>query len=252
MRKTLLVAFLVTVFLHSTSSSAFASHSWGYHWNRSANPFGIKLGDNLSPAWDPYLQTTSSDWSQSSVLDTSIIAGSATPRTCRPRAGQVEVCNYRYGNNGWLGIAQVWTNNGHITQGTVKVNDTYYNQAIYNTPAWKNLVMCQEVGHTLGLDHQDENMTNPNLGTCMDYSNDPTSNQHPNAHDYGQLETIYAHPDPAATPAPTRFTWGRQQSAEINSPSDWGQLIRSQVRSKLFEKDFGDGNKVYTFVTSAN
>jgi hypothetical protein len=40
--------------------------------------------------------------------------------------------------------------------------------------------MCQEVGHTFGLDHQDENFNNTNLGTCMDYTNDPSTNQHPN------------------------------------------------------------------------
>ena len=52
-----------------------------------------------------------------------------------------------------------------------EVNDTYFNTAKYNTPVWRNLVMCQEVGHTLGLDHQDEIFDNVNLGTCMDYTN---------------------------------------------------------------------------------
>ena len=50
------------------------------------------------------------------------------------------------------------------------------------------MVMCQEVGHDFGLDHQDENFNNPNLGTCMDYTNDPSTNQHPNAHDYEELD----------------------------------------------------------------
>ena len=59
--------------------------------------------------------------------------------------------------------------------------------------------MCQEVGHTLGLDHQDENFDNPNLGTCMDYTSDPGTNQHPNQHDYDELEAIYAHLDTTTT-----------------------------------------------------
>jgi hypothetical protein len=74
------------------------------------------------------------------------------------------------------------------------MNDSYFSQAQYNTPAWRQLVMCQEPGHTLGLDHQDENFNNPNLGTCMDYTNSPGTNQHPNKGDYDQLECIY---DPA-------------------------------------------------------
>src|SRR6266508_6040944 len=115
---------------------------------------------------------------------------------CQATTGRVEVCNSTYGNNGWLGIASIWITTGnHITQGTVKLNDTYFNTSTYNTTAWRNLVSCQEVGHTFGLDHQDENFDNPNLGTCMDYTRDSSTNQHPNSHDYEELLCIY---DPAS------------------------------------------------------
>jgi hypothetical protein len=70
---------------------------------------------------------------------------------------------------------------------TLKVNDTYFNTPTYDTTPWRNLVMCQEVGHTLGLDHQDTSFDNPNLGTCMDYASNPLGppdNEHPNKHDY--------------------------------------------------------------------
>jgi hypothetical protein len=136
------------------------------------------------------------------VLETTIVAGKTKRSNCRPTSGQVEVCNYRYGSNGWLGLAQIWISGSHIVQGTSNVNDTYFNRARYNTRSWRNMVMCQEVGHTLGLDHQDEAHSNTNLGTCMEYTNDPSgtlgtngtlSNEHPNAHDYKQLEAIYTH-----------------------------------------------------------
>src|SRR5688572_31754287 len=52
---------------------------------------------------------------------------------CRPTAGRIEVCNAAYGNNGWLGIAQIWISGAHITQGTTKLNDTYFNTDTYNT-----------------------------------------------------------------------------------------------------------------------
>jgi hypothetical protein len=94
------------------------------------------------------------------------------------------VCNDTYGNNGWLGIAQVWISARHTYYaGCVKLNDTYFNTPTYNITAWGSLVSCQEVGHTLGLDQQDENFNNANLGTCMDYTNNPSTNQHPNKHD---------------------------------------------------------------------
>ena len=104
-----------------------------------------------------------------------------------------------YGNNGWLGIAQIWASGSHITQGVVKLNDTYFNTPTYDTGSWRQFVMCQEIGHTFGLDHQDENFNNANLGSCMDYTNNPSSNQHPNTHDYDQLESIYSHVDGTTT-----------------------------------------------------
>lgn len=187
-------------------STAGASHSWNnYHWARTANPFTLKLGDNLTLAWDPYLAEASSDWSQSSVLDTTIVPGTGS-KNCRPTPGRVEVCNKKYGNNGWLGIAQIWLSGDHITQSVVKVNDTYFNQAPYNSPAWKRTVVCQEVAHAFGLDHQDENQTNANLGSCMDYTNNPLgppSNEHPNPHDFDQLELIYSHVDTTTTVSQT-------------------------------------------------
>lgn len=234
-------------------ATAQASHSWGnYHWARTSNPFTLKLGDNVSSQWDSYLATTSSDWSKSTVLDTTIVAGQARPKNCRPTTGRVEVCNATYGANGWLGVASISVTGGtHITQATVKVNDTYFNTSTYNTPAWRNLVMCQEVGHTFGLAHQDENFNNANLGTCMDYTNNPSTNQHPNQHDYDQLVSIYSHLDStttvgAALPGSAAYAVGED-------PSSWGAEVegsRAEGHS-TFVRDFGRGNLVITSVSWA-
>jgi len=243
--------------------SALADHSWGlYHWGRIANPFTLKLGDNVSSAWDSYLGGSSNDWSQSSILDTVVVSGKTSSKTCKPVAGRVEVCSSRYGRNGWLGVASIWINStGHITQGAVKMNDTYFNYAPYNTSAWRNLVMCQEVGHTFGLDHQDENFNNPPLGSCMDYSSDPTLNQHPNQHDYDQLETIYnSHLDSVNTASQVGFSklgkLVKGAISEVNAEEDeeWGKAIREShdKRNSLYEKSLGKGEKVYTFVIWAD
>ena len=242
-----------------------ATHSWGgYHWARTSNPFTLKLGDNVSSNWDSILATTSSDWSQSTVLSTTIVAGSANPKNCRPTSGRVEVCNSKYGNTGWLGVAQIWISGLHITQGTVKLNDTYFNTPTYNTAAWRNLVSCQEVGHTFGLDHQDENFNNANLGTCMDYTNSPGTNQHPNQHDYDELELIYSHLDTTTTVGQTLPNGnGNAQGVgamppamrdiDLSGPEQWGKVVRGS-RAQGFtvhELDFGGGHKVVTFVTWA-
>jgi hypothetical protein len=232
-----------------------ANHSWGgYHWARQANPFTLKLGENLGSVWDPILGTTSSDWSRSTVLDTTIVAGGAKPRNCRPTGGRVEVCNAAYGSTGWLGVAQIWITGGtHITQGTVKVNDTYFATSTYNTTAWRNLVMCQEVGHTLGLDHQDENFNNANLGTCMDYTNDPSTNQHPNQHDYDELQTIYAHLDSTTTIGQAALSTAAPGAASGAASGAWGRQVATSHggAASTFVRETGRGQSVVTFVVWA-
>lgn len=271
LRRGLLTAVLILLAFAVVPVPAFANHSWGgYHWARTTtDPFTLYLGDNVSSAWDFYLSTASEAWNGSAPLDTTIVRGSTRPRTCKPTSGMVEVCSATYGNNGWLGIAQIWISGSHITQGVVKLNDTYFNTEKYNTAAWRNLVVCQEVAHTFGLDHQDETFDNLNLGTCMDYTNFPEggvqgsfdygpSNEHPNAHDYEELEIIYSHPDGITTVAQTvqtRRGKGKTPPAANDEPvqlgtAQWGRLIRStnHGRTELYEHDLGRGHKILTHV----
>src|SRR6266498_1224566 len=217
-------------------SPAEASHSWnGYHWARTNNPFPISLGDNVSGSWDSELRVASSNWSVSTVLDTHVVQGWSN-RSCKPIVGRVEVCNAKYGRNGWLGVATVWISGDHIIQGTVKLNDSYQMSS-----AEKQLVVCQEIGHTLGLDHQDEVFDNANLNTCMDYTSSPESNQHPNQHDYDELEFIYNHVDSTNT-AFASTTSSSSGALDVG----WG----IKASDHLYIKDLGHGNKAYTFVVS--
>jgi hypothetical protein len=251
--------FVVILALAAFPGSANADHSWGnYHWARTANPFTLKVGDNVSSAWDAYLDEAIADWNPSTVLDLTKVAGGARSKNCRPTSGRIEVCNARYGNNGWLGIAQIWiTGSVHITQATTKVNDTYFETPTYNTPAWRRLVMCQEIAHDFGLDHQDEGFGPPNLGTCMDYTNDPDgggaygpSNEHPNSHDFQQLVTIYSHLDSfnsydTSSAIPPGFA-----NADVHAVENWGAKVRESAngRSAIYIRDFGNDFKIITHV----
>jgi hypothetical protein len=252
LRKLAATAAAVALATLALSSPASANHSWGnYHWARTSNPFTLKLGDNVTSAWDSYLSAASSDWTQSTVLNTTIVAGSTNPKNCKATTGMVQVCNSTYGNNGWLGIAGISVTGGtHITAGYVKLNDTYFNTPTYNTPAWRQLVTCQEVGHTFGLDHQDENFNNANLGTCMDYTSNPAgppSNLHPNAHDYDQLVAIYSHLD-------STTTVGQSLPGKApvigNTPASWGTLVSGSAKAGhgTYVRDLGSGNMFVTFV----
>jgi hypothetical protein len=262
LRRCHLAVVLASLMIAAFPSVTLANHSWnGYHWARTTNPVTIRLGNNLTGTWGSYLQTAASDWNASSVLQTPVVAGQAKSRNCRPDTGHVEVCNSTYGNNGWLGIAQIWVSGKHITKGSTKMNDTYMSVPPYNTAPWHRLVMCQEVGHIFGLDHQDEDFDNGNLGTCMDYTDDPDgppSNEHPNQHDYDELEEIYAHLDAPAAAQPAESAHAAPPPAmndiELTGPEQWGRLVKQSRdgHTAVFEADFGAGHKVFTFVIWAD
>ena len=236
-----------------------ADHSWSdYHWARQANPFTLQVGDNVTAAWDTHLNSAISDWSGSTVLNLTKVPGGASSKQCRPPDGRIEVCNGTYGFNGWLGIARIYVTGRHIYAASTRVNDSYFNTATYNTSAWRRFVMCQEVGHDFGLAHQDEAFGPPNLGSCMDYTNDPDgggaygpSNLRPDGHDLDQLITIYSHTDSFTTIGAAAPTSGRAAAqADDDHPSQWGRLVSSSRngRVQVYELDLGNGRRVLTHV----
>lgn len=244
----LTIAAFAAPAINNDPAPAEAGHTWGsYHWARTSNPLNLLVGDNVTSTWDGHLNVAIADWNQSSVLNLTLTTGKARGK-CRPTSGRVEVCNGAYGNTGWLGIAQIWASGNHITQGTAKMNDTYFNSAPYNTSAWRALVMCQEIGHDFGLGHQDENFDDPPMGTCMDYTSDPEPNQHPDSHDYQMLASIYSHTDSSNTASSNQGVMG----AGYDHPSDWGQMVHSHGRSSVYVRDFGNGNRMITHVFWAN
>lgn len=253
------------------SWSASAKHSWSnYHWSRTST-LSIKVAKNVSTAWDSQFNYATNDWTQAGSIDLIKVTGSADRAQCPATYGRVEACSYAYGKTGWLGLGQVWTSDGHIVQGTVKLNDTYFADPRYNTAAWRRFVVCQELGHTLGLDHQDINTSNPNLGSCMDYTSDPTgtlgtngtlNNKRPNKHDYDQLALIYQHKDSSqlsstttssGTSAAAPPAGDRRQTLRAGSgitQGEWGRAIARDARGRgrVFVRDLSAGVEVVTFV----
>lgn len=207
MKKLVVLAGLMAITAAALAAPASANHSWGsYHWARTSNPFGLTLADNtksdrLVSNWSSLLSNASSAWNASTgpstVLNTSIGQGDAGSG-CGAQQGKVEVCSDDYGDNGWLGLAQIWIYRGgkHIAQGVVQLNDHYFERGStyqYNNVPEQQHVVCQEVGHTFGLDHQSE--TGESLDTCMDYwhntGSGDTRSTTPNAGDFGELSCIY-------------------------------------------------------------
>ena len=257
--KKLLAKSALVVAMAAASVTAFATHSWnGYHWARTSSSFTLHTLDstvaNSNANWPSLLRTAASQWSQSTKIQLQVAAYTNTltaRKRCSAVAGKIRVCNASYGQNGWLGLASInLDSNGHISQGTAKMNDSY-------TSSWANPyeaphVMCQEVGHTFGLDHQ--STTGADLGTCMDYSNAPDSTA-PNAHDYAELVTIYTPTDSynsfsTSSPMTVSSALSSAQS-EMTGPVPLGVLVRKDHYFEIYVAPDGKGGLWINRVTLA-
>jgi hypothetical protein len=155
------------------------------HWFRELlrHEVGIKIGNNVSERWNIHLDRAIADWSASSRLNLEKRSGSTNAKHCDFILGRIEVCSADYGDTKWSGLAIPIYFSEHVITGVVLLNDRKFNP-LDTSPeesrrilADRQAVMCQELGHTLGLlFHRDENDSNPNLGTCMDYTNYPGGN----------------------------------------------------------------------------
>jgi hypothetical protein len=243
-RQRIILAAVIALAGTMASPAAALTQSWnGWKWARTG-PLEISLGGNLSPAWMPYLAPAAAAWSLANNIDFNVTAGKSIAPACSAVYATVQVCNGNYGATGWIGYANVWLSGGFIVQGTVKLNDYYFGVARYNTTAWRNMTICQEIGHTLGLAHTNTVKTNANTGSCMDYSNDPSgtlgtngtlANVAPNSVDYAALDGIYANLDTTQL-AQTRPTLKAGEGFSIDGlehdtltavpePGSWALLI---------------------------
>lgn len=212
-RKISTLAVIASVAFAAWTAPAQADHSWGsWHWQRATNPVKLTVFDSTTDArtliggqnWPVMLSKSAADWTTSTVLDLAVqpqtAADLAVREACPFELGAIRVCNVVNPDVTWLGLATVLpadpgSRSGHLLAATAQMNDTWFSTPFYDATNAQH-VMCQEVGHTLGLDHQDE--SGKDLGTCMDYA-DALDNESPDSHDYQQLQTIYTHLDGASS-----------------------------------------------------
>ncbi|MCH8992023.1 MAG: hypothetical protein IIA44_09795 [Acidobacteria bacterium] len=174
------VVAAVSTALVLLASPALATHSWnGYHWS----------SDNLTPTvtGETSLAEVSDvvdDWVN---LETNI-----QPTHTGSGSGDIKVVAKR-GNPNWIGLAQIKIDSdGHIVEGKITLNSAYANYDNDNGTdnIWKH-VLCQEVGHILGLQHS-------SADTCMNDAFETLGMYTtPGGHDAQQLVDIYSHLDGA-------------------------------------------------------
>jgi len=258
--KRIVVAALVGVVI---STASYAGHSWSsYHWARTSNPLNLAIVNSTTGDWVGHVTQAVTYWNESGVLNMVEEDGNTANRTrrrCKAPGGKVRVCNLAYGNNGWLGLAGISLDSaGHITSGYTKLNDTYFTTGSYYSSAeWKQSVTCQELGHNVGLAHQDEIFNNTSLKSCMDYQDPPY--QYPNDHDYAQLEAIYSsHTEDASDDgggggggcnAPQGKGCNKGKANGHNGEIGWGMSLGRHGQTESFMRIDPDGTRHITYVT---
>ncbi len=171
--KKILIALALLVL---PTSVALASNAWAtHHWS----------SDNLAP--------TVSDRTKGSFYDvpTAVeewadLSAPINPVITSKNNGNIKVSEAT--SNFWLGLARVFLDeDGHITKGEVKLNTMILSRPEFG-PLAADHVLCQELGHVLGLDHS--LLTT----SCMNGSNLGSATS-PDSHDNVTLGNIYSHPD---------------------------------------------------------
>ncbi len=142
-----------------------------FKWRAHA-PFTMTIVSSVAdPALQSALTASMGDWSASSVVD--MVYGP------QPKRGIYVKVVESY-NSGWNGLTVISNDHGYIVGATIYLNRTNTDQF---SQTFKQHVVCQELGHALGLDHQDGVMD-----SCMGPNADAP---HPNARDFADLEAMY-------------------------------------------------------------
>lgn len=181
MHRTTLMAALLAGLLLTATTVAFADHSWnGYHWR----------SDNLSPT---VVNKTSSSLYDvpAGVAEWAALGTPIQPALTTAKKGNITVSESS--SIFYLGLARIFVEGGHITKGEVKLNTRLLRS--YGAAAADH-VLCQELGHVLGLDHNRDGATGGTPDdTCMNDQGHLGEYTSPNVHDAEQLNLIYNHTD---------------------------------------------------------
>ncbi|KAL7431143.1 hypothetical protein ACHAXH_002558 [Discostella pseudostelligera] len=156
------------------------------------NGLTLSVLNNLASGsdWDEYFNTAIYDWDNGTpdAVTFSLRTMDSYDPDCQAVRRAMKVCNGNYGPTDWRGVNQILLQDNYIVTSLAKMNDYYLEGTDI---AQKQYTMCHELGHGLGLGHVDENFYNSDLGNCMDYTERPQNNMHPDDTNYQALADLY-------------------------------------------------------------
>ncbi|KAL3779309.1 hypothetical protein ACHAW5_006475 [Stephanodiscus triporus] len=147
----------------------------------------LTLQNALDDTWQTEFGTAVADWQESEALQLTT-ERVAVDYNCGRVDGVMVVCNANFGETGWVGINENSIVNNVIVSSVAKMNEYYLRNADFDH---RRLTMCHEIGHGFGLPHTDENPHNANLGNCLDYTDNPSTNLLPGDVNMAKLREMY-------------------------------------------------------------
>jgi len=222
-------------------------------WHNRGNGLHLTIVNGLTSDWYRYFTTAVDDWNACPALDLDTETIEPDDR-CQPITGQMKVCNAAYGLTAWTGLNEVYFegNGAYIVSSVAKMNESYLRRS---SSEEKQFVMCHEIGHGFGLPHRDENTTNLDLGTCLDYTARPVNNMQPDETDFSHLIDIYGQrrgrkmPSLRSRNEEDRLRFERIVSEKRSYKE--GRLLHRSGRREVYESNLGGDITMITTVLLA-
>ena len=161
---------------------------------------------NMIEQYQRYLVSALEDWQKSKDIDIEmahLVSGECSNEAVSFE-GLINVVHEDTPWNQWIGLTS-WEvdENDHVTSALVRLNDHFLfnseREQYTSNASSRQMALCHEMGHAVGLPHQDEVEGNVNSGTCMDYTTHPNggdgfgpSDLHPNDIDFAALDQAYS------------------------------------------------------------
>ena len=234
LRRWLVTVLVGTAVVAVGTGVAFANNAWeNFHWPTNSRDLTVGVGPTsiggstatLAPFYD--LGTEVFDWNRAADGTDLFLTFNETGTNDIEVGEFTDPCCY--------GIARIFIDGDHILQGEVAINtlaiEEDFGTGTLRTEVGEH-VLCQEIGHTIGLDHQHgrgpkaQSCMNAGFGTIGDYPDW-------NSHDAKMLADIYAHDDTAGGGGDGGGNGGGngggKDPCEKKNPPPWAQCPSGQA-----------------------